>query len=441
MITIKDFNHFVNHDVFTNVDSVFDRTLFSLHDKEWRDMRTTLSPIFTSSKMKMMYGLLSDQAQDFVNFFEERSRKGDELIVDVLDVFARFTADGISTAVLGFEADCVRNEDSDVYKMAKKILHDFNGPAGIMKFLFAFTLPKLYQFLGIQCTSKEVLEFFNKAVIDVMDERDRKNISRPDVIQLLLQAKKGQLQNEAKENEVNDKELANFSANIEYDLGGSKTRSQFDDNDWIAQGFIFFGAGFDTTSGLLQQVSFELAMNVECLQKLQQEIDSVSMDLDKKSISYEALHKMKYLDMVISETLRKWPPAPQIDRSCVKDYDIDIGKGKTVTIKKGQTIFLPIYHIHHDPNYFPDPEKFDPNRFNDENKDSIISGSYFPFGMGPRVCIGSRFALMEAKVLIFNFFAKFSVEKCDKTPESLSFQPNMNNRIKETVYLKFTLRK
>jgi cytochrome P450 family 9 len=78
-----------------------------------------------------------------------------------------------------------------------------------------------------------------------MNERDRKNISRPDVIQLLLQAKKGQLQSTAKENEINEKELSNFSENIEYDLGGSKSKSQFDDFDWIAQGFIFFGAGFD----------------------------------------------------------------------------------------------------------------------------------------------------------------------------------------------------
>jgi hypothetical protein len=54
---------------------------------------------------------------------------------------------------------------------------------------------------------------------------------------------------------------------------------------------------------------------------------------------------------------------------------------------------------------------------------------------------GSRFALMEAKLLVFNFFGKFSVEKCDKTPESLSYQPNMNNKIKETIYLNFNLRK
>jgi cytochrome P450 family 9 len=241
-ICIKDFDHFVNHNdaTTTGVDKVFDRTLFSLHNNEWRDMRTTLSPIFTSSKMKMMFGLLSDQAVDFTNFFEERAKNGEKLDVDVLDIFARFTADGISTAVLGFEADCVRNKDSFVYKTAQKLLDDFTGPIGNIKFTLAFILPKLYKALGIQLMSDEIRDFFRRVVVDVMKERDEKNISRPDVIQLLLQAKKGQLKNETD----NEKDLVNFAANIEYNSSSTaKSASHFTDNDWIAQGFIFFGAG------------------------------------------------------------------------------------------------------------------------------------------------------------------------------------------------------
>lgn len=145
--------------------------------------------------------------------------------------------------------------------------------------------------------------------------------------------------------------------------------------------------------------------------------------------------------MVVSEGLRKWSPAPQIDRSCSKDYNMDLGDGRTVTIKKGQIVFLPIHHLHHDSNYYKNPEKFDPYRFSDENKDSIIPGTYFPFGLGPRTCIGSRFALMEAKLLLFNFMSRFAVVKCDQTPAALSYEANLNIRIKETVYLKFIHRK
>lgn len=150
---------------------------------------------------------------------------------------------------------------------------------------------------------------------------------------------------------------------------------------------MFFIAGFNTTTHLLQTLTYELAQNQQIQQELYEEIQEVLASLGCKSVTYEALHKMKYLDCVISEGLRKYPPAVQIDRCCSKSIDLDLGNGKTLHIEKGQALALPVYNIHHDPDYFPDPEKFDPTRFNDENKSSIIAGSYLPFGLGPRVCI------------------------------------------------------
>jgi cytochrome P450 family 9 len=200
-------------------------------------------------------------------------------------------------------------------------------------------------------------------------------------------------------------------------------------------------SSFDTTSFFLQMTSYELAMNPEIQKKLQEAIDEVASTLNGQPITYEALHKIKYLDMVVSESLRKWSPAPQIDRSCSKDYVMDLGSGKTIKIKKNQIVNLPIFHIHHDPNYFPNPERFDPNRFSDENKDEIQPGTYFPFGSGPRTCIGSRYALMEAKLLLFHFLSRFSIEKCNETPEKVRYAAKINFRIEEKVYLKFKLRK
>jgi cytochrome P450 family 9 len=238
-IAVKDFDHFVNHnEALTGADRMFNKTLFALHNNEWRDMRATLSPIFTSSKMKMMFGLLSDQSKDFLRFFTERAKSGEKLDnVDVLDVFARFTADGISTAVLGFEADCVSNQDSFIYKTARRMIDELFGPVGNLKFTFSLVMPKLYKALGIQCMSKETYAFLRKIVIDVMYERDEKNISRPDVIQLLLQAKKGQLKR-SEEDEASHLDSSNQIIGT-----NNKSASNFTDDDWIAQGFIFLGAG------------------------------------------------------------------------------------------------------------------------------------------------------------------------------------------------------
>lgn len=153
-------------------------------------------------------------------------------------------------------------------------------------------------------------------------------------------------------------------------------------------GLIFFIAGFDTTSNLLQAITFHLAKNPDIQEELYREVSEVNAELKGQQVTYEALHKMKYLDMVVCEGLRIQPPAPQIDRSCSKDYTMDLGNGKSVEIKKDDIIILPFYSLHHDAEFFPNPEQFDPKRFSDENKDSIIVGSYLPFGLGPRACIG-----------------------------------------------------
>lgn len=157
---------------------------------------------------------------------------------------------------------------------------------------------------------------------------------------------------------------------------------------WFCRTFVFFIAGFNTTSHLLQTLTYELAKNQDIQEELYQEVLEVLATLGGKPVTYEALHKMKYLDCVISEGLRMYPPAVQTDRSCSKPIDLDLGNGKTLHINKKEVITLPIYNIHHDSDYFPNPENFDPTRFNDENKSSIVAGSYLPFGMGQRACIG-----------------------------------------------------
>lgn len=386
-VTIKDFDHFVNHnELLGDVDRVFGKSLFGMHGQKWRDMRATLSPIFTSSKMKMMYGLLSTHAQSFIKIFEKRTGNG-TVDIDAMEIFSRFTADGIATAVLGFEGDCVKNENSGLFKIAKGLIHEFTSPTAILKFIVALLSPKIYRLFDVQLISPTTYDFFKRVVIDTMNERERKNITRPDVIQLMLNVRQGKI----KEEETNEKELDALAANDEQILKSNIKNLQEivdDDEYWIAQGFIFFFGGFDTTSNLLQSVTFELARNPDVQQELFVEINEVIESLHGEPVTYEILHKLKFLDMVVNEALRKHPPFAQMDRTCSKDYEMDLGNGKTVLIKKGDLVILPYYQLHRDREYFVDPEKFDPHRFSDANKDSIVPATYLPFGIGPRACIG-----------------------------------------------------
>jgi len=123
---------------------------------------------------------------------------------------------------------------------------------------------------------------------------------------------------------------------------------------------------------------------------------------------------MKYLDMVISETLRKWPPAPLTDRVCNKPYTLKYDDNE-LKLNTGDLIWINIVGLHHDPENFERPMVFDPERFSDENKANIKQFTYLPFGVGPRICIGLRFALIQAKVILFNLLSNFKIEASEKT--------------------------
>jgi len=96
---------------------------------------------------------------------------------------------------------------------------------------------------------------------------------------------------------------------------------------------------------------------------------------------------LRYLDMVVSETLRKYPPLPFLDRVATSTYKVP---NSNVVVEKNTPVYISMLGVHYDPEYFPDPDKFDPERFNEENKRNIPSCVYFPFGEGPRACIGKK---------------------------------------------------
>lgn len=126
---------------------------------------------------------------------------------------------------------------------------------------------------------------------------------------------------------------------------------------------------------------------------------------------------IKLLLKYFSETLRKWPAAIGTDRVCSKPFTIDpVNPGENpVDLKPGDVVFVPIVGIHRDPKYYPNPDTFDPERFSSDNKGNIKPYTYMPFGLGPRNCIGSRFAILETKTIIFSMLSKFDFIATDKT--------------------------
>lgn len=207
------------------------------------------------------------------------------------------------------------------------------------------------------------------------------------MINMLMQVREGRnITHHSDEKSIET--LDGFATVEESEIRLTRITRKWTDNELVAQCLIFFLAGFETSSSALSFAAHELGANPDIQQKLYKEIKTVNDEIGGKRISYDALQKMKYLDQVVSETLRKWPLGVQIDRICVKDYVYDDGDKLKFHIEKGTNVVFSLYGVHRDPKYYSDPEKFDPERFSNENKHNILPGTYAPFGIGPRNCIG-----------------------------------------------------
>ncbi len=182
----------------------------------------------------MMFGLLSNHVTDFLTHFERKAAND----VDLYDTFSRFIADGISTAILGFEGYCVRNDNSVVYKIVMSSMEVFNSFKSVLKFLLLSISPRLYAASGLQLLNRNVIDFLKHVTIDMMRDREEKDITRPDIIQLMLEVRKAKAQLKCQDEEVNEEELQNFSAHKEFNFSQSKATTSLNMNDddlWIAQ--------------------------------------------------------------------------------------------------------------------------------------------------------------------------------------------------------------
>ncbi|KAF2894456.1 hypothetical protein ILUMI_11718 [Ignelater luminosus] len=385
----KDFDHFVDRGVYYNeVDDPLSAHLFSIEGAKWRNLRVKLTPTFTSGKMKMMFPILVESGRQLKEAMDAAIEKTQP--VDIKDFAARFTTNVIGSCAFGIECNCFKDPNSEFRKFGKRVLL----PQGldIVKAMVALSSPSLTRSLRLTLVPKEVSEFFMKMISETINYRESSNVVRKDFMQLLIDIK----------NSVKDDKGNGIGLTFE---------------DLAAQAFVFFVAGYETSSTTMTFCLFELASNPDVQQKVREEIQEVLAKYNGE-ITYDALTEMKYMGQVIDETLRKYPPIMFLNRKCVEPYRIP---DTDIVIEKDTVVVIPILGIHRDPEYFPDPERFDPDRFSEKNRSKMTPFTYLPFGEGPRACIGLRFGVMQTKVglavLLRNY--KFSLNNKTKTPLKL----------------------
>lgn len=184
-------------------------------------------------------------------------------------------------------------------------------------------------------------------------------------------------------------------------------------NELAAQVFVFFVAGFETSSSTLSFCLYELAKNKNIQRRAQEDVDRVLKSEGTDGFTYDLLSELKYVEYCIDETLRKYPIVPVHFRKAVRDYKVN---DSDLVIPKDSSIFIPVFAFHRDPEIFENPLEFRPERFIDSpNGGGKGEGLvYTPFGDGPRNCIGMRMGKLTTKIGLAVILSKFNLELVDK---------------------------
>ncbi|MBZ0285804.1 MAG: cytochrome P450 [Anaerolineae bacterium] len=219
---------------------------------------------------------------------------------------------------------------------------------------------------------KQAAALLEQTITRMIDERRASGEDKGDLLSMLLMA-------------------------VDEEQGGGMSNKQVRD-----EAMTLFIAGHETTANALAWTLYLLAQHPEVETRLVEELQSV---LDGRLPAFADLLCLPYTEMVIKESMRLYPPAWVTTREVIED--IELG---SYPIRKGSIIIMSIYTMHRDPRYWNEPDQFRPERFASGWEDRVPKYAYFPFGGGPRVCVGNQFAMMEAKLVLATIISRFQMK-------------------------------
>lgn len=323
--------------------------IFNLENDPWRHLRQKLSPTFTSGKLKMMFGTINEVADKLLTVIDRQMMETGQL--EVKDTLARFTTDVIGTTAFGIDCNSLEDKDSKFYEMGTRI---FKPTSGFWKRIMRVTFKNFSRWLKIKSLPEDISDFYLGITKQTVEYREKNpQIHRQDFMNLLVQLKKDDV--------VTIEQIA-------------------------AQSFIFFLAGYETSSSTMTYCMYEFSVNQDIQDKARQSVKDV-LKKHNNQLTYDAVADMQYLEQCVDEALRKYPVVSSLQRTPIKDYKLP---NHDIIIPKDQPVMIPVHAIHWDEEIYPEPEKYDPDRFLPEEKEKRHQFAYLPFGEGPRICIGMR---------------------------------------------------
>jgi len=341
---------------------LFGHNIVSAEGADWRRQKSLYSGAFGQDSYKIYFPIFTEVTKKCMKKFADDAEKGD---VDVVQWLSKFTLDVLGLSIFEIDFQSMDGKISEYYEAYRGFLKEgFQAKFLIAPWLTSLPFGPATKYN--QCHAKLI-----ELLSSIIEQKRNHKGGKTDILAHLIQA------SESADQGLTQQEL-------------------------ISNVFVLFLAGHDTTSSALSWLVYELSRNQDIQERLYQQIISVAGERDP---TYEEVHKMPYLDMVISESMRMHPPVTLIiSRKATEEIHYN-----GVTIPKDHIVGFDINHIHHSPDIWENPESFDPERFSAERKKGMHRFAYLPFSLGPRQCIGNTFSLIEQHIFTIKLLQTFKV--------------------------------
>ncbi|XP_058449566.1 probable cytochrome P450 4d14 [Malaya genurostris] len=386
--------------------------------EKWFHRRKIITPTF---HFKILEGFAEIFNKEADLLMQKLKRHDGAEQFDIYDYVSLYALDSICETSMGVQINAQQDPTNqyvcDVKRMSELILLRVFSPLSTFTNIYWYLVPnaweqrklinRLHQFTDSVIHQRREQLKNNKQLGSIkfdLDEADMYSKRKQTFLDLLLNVT------------VDGKPLSNLDIREEVDT------------------FMF--EGHDTTTSGISFTVLQLAKHQDIQQKVYDEIQSTlgKDDCKTATLTYNNLQDFKYLDMVIKESLRLLPPVSFIGRKLVEDTEIN-----GVVVPSGVDVTIPIYVIHRNPKVYPDPERFDPERFAKNAENQRGPYDYIPFSVGSRNCIGQRYALMELKVTIIKLLANYRVLP-GETIANIRFKTDLVLRPAEGIPIKIVSR-
>ncbi|XP_070508784.1 probable cytochrome P450 28a5 [Chironomus tepperi] len=392
-ILVKYFKNFQGTEFYGKVDEKSDPLLgghmFVHIGDKWKNTRQSISPAFTNLRIKATHPIYVNVYDKMKKFIKNEIAKKNSGGLDAKDLSSRFTISVVSNSIYNVDPRVFDGSESEILSRAQSFL------TPTKKFMILSLLWSLYPFLSkyvkMSLTQPGSEQFFFNLMMNSMKQREASGVKNLDYLEYLI---------------------------------GLKNRKEVDDMGIASHGASFLIDGYDTSSNAISAALYEMARNKRIQTKLRDEIRSKMPK--EEDFTYDNIMALEYLDMVWHETLRLHNPGSYIARQCIEPITLHFPKDKKVFFDVGDVVYIPNQSIFKDPEYFENPLTFYPERFAPENggvKAFMDQGIFFPFGLGPRNCIGNRFALAQGKFGIAALIKDFEVSLNPRTVVGQGIHP------------------